>query len=56
MHIDVDVSNGRFFASGSETDLAIGVGLGIKMGAGSKLEFELTLLDDLDFLGVAYLF
>jgi opacity protein-like surface antigen len=56
VHSDVDVSSGSFSASDSDTDPAIGVGLGIKMGASSKLEFEFTLLDDLDFLSVAYLF
>lgn len=56
MRGDVDVSNDRFFASGSETDPAIRVGLGVKMSASSKLEFEFTLLDDLDYLSVAYLF
>jgi hypothetical protein len=56
VHSDVDVSGGGFSGSDSETDLALGLGLGFKMGGTGRLEFEFTLLDDLDFLSVAYLF
>lgn len=53
---DVDVSFGGSSFSGSDTDAALGVGLGIKLAGRSNLEFELTLLDDIDFLSVGYHF
>jgi hypothetical protein len=56
VHSDVDVSVAGSSASGSDTELAIGFGLGYKLGGRSNLEFEFTLLDDLDFLSVAYHF
>lgn len=56
VHTDVDASVGRFSATDSDTELALGVGLGIKLGGRSNLEFELTLLDDIDFLSVGYHF
>lgn len=56
VHSDVDASAGGFSGSDSETDLALGIGLGIKSGGRSNIEFELTLLDDIDFLSVAYHF
>jgi hypothetical protein len=56
VHTDVDANVGPFSRSDSETDLALGVGLGIKLSGRSNLEFELTLLDDIDFLSVGYHF
>lgn len=53
---DVDVSVAGASGSGSDTELALGVGLGIKLSGRSNLEFELTLLDDIDFLSVGYHF
>lgn len=56
VHSDVDASVGPFSASDRDTDLALGLGLGIKLGGRSNLEFEFTMLDDIDFLSVAYHF
>lgn len=56
VHSDVDVSVSGASGSGSDTDLALGIGLGYKLSGRSNLEFELTLLDDIDFLSVAYHF
>lgn len=56
VHTDVDANVGPFSASDSDTELALGVGLGIKLAGRSNLEFELTLLDDIDFLSVGYHF
>lgn len=46
-----------FGGSGGDTstDLSVGLGGGLKMGAGA-LEVEYTLLDDVDFFSVGYLF
>jgi hypothetical protein len=56
VHSDVDVSVGGASGSGSDTELALGLGLGYKLSGRSNLEFEFTLLDDIDFLSVAYHF
>jgi hypothetical protein len=56
VHTDVDANVGPFSASDSDTELALGVGLGIKLSGRSNLEFEFTLLDDIDFLSVGYHF
>ena len=56
VHSDIDVSVAGVSGSGSDTELAIGFGLGYKLGGRSSLEFEFTLLDDIDFLSVAYHF
>jgi hypothetical protein len=56
VHSDVDVSVAGASGSGSDTELALGLGLGYKLSGRSNLEFELTLLDDIDFLSVAYHF
>jgi hypothetical protein len=56
VHSDVDVSVGGSSFSGSDTELALGLGLGYKLAGRSNLEFEFTLLDDIDFLSVAYHF
>ncbi len=53
VHSDVDSS---FGGSDSDTDLALGLGLGYKLAGRSNLEFEITLLDDVNFFSVGYNF
>lgn len=42
--------------SSSDIGLSLGVGVGFKMGARNALEVEFTILDDVDFLSVGYIF
>ena len=51
-----DVSVSGVSGSGSSTDVVIGIGGGHKLGKRENVEVELTLLNDMDFLSVAYHF
>lgn len=51
----VDVSTFGGGGDDTSTDLSVGLGGGLKMGAGA-LEVEYTLLDQVDFFSVGYVF
>lgn len=57
---DIDVTVGGASVSGSDTELAAGIGLGFKLGKTGNLEVEYTLTEvknaDVDFLSVSFHF
>jgi hypothetical protein len=58
MRSDVDTTVGNASVRGSDTELAVGVGLGFKLGRTAHLEIEYTLSEvknaDVDFLSVSF--
>ena len=56
VYSDTDFSISGVSGSGSDTDIVIGLGGGYKLGKRESVEVELTLLNDMDFLSVAYHF